>query len=122
MHERQAVLPLLRQNYLYTVDVGKLICNANASLIEGFSFWFSALYFNNSSNHRHRKGGERTLPSPGFWKFQQKKVILLILREKNKFYHFWPPLENFWKNPLVAPVWKKSFRRPSLQCVLFTYL
>jgi len=25
---------------------------------------------------------------------------------KNKFHHFWPPLEKIWKNPLVPPLEK----------------
>ena len=54
------------------------------------------------------KGGKA---SPGFRKFQQKKLFS-ISRGKTKFHYFWPPLKKFWKKTLVAPPWKKSFRRP----------
>jgi len=43
------------------------------------------------------------LPPLVFWKFQQKKVVFSISRGKNQI------------SPLVAPAWKKSFRRPWLQ-------
>jgi len=40
--------------------------------------------------------------TPGFWKYQQKRLFSWFREGKNKFYHFWLPLEKFWKNPLVA--------------------
>jgi len=48
---------------------------------------------------------------PGFWKFHQKRLFSWFRVGKSKFHHFWPPLEKFWKYPLAASPWKKSFRR-----------
>jgi len=55
------------------------------------------------------EGGARP---PGFWKSHQKRLFCLFRVGKSKFHPFWPPLEKFWKNILVVPPWKKSFRRP----------
>jgi len=41
-----------------------------------------------------------------------KKDFLSVEWEKTNFITFGPPTENFWKNPLVTPLWKKFFRRP----------
>jgi len=41
-------------------------------------------------------------------KISAKNVVFLISSGKNKFHHFWTPLEKFWKNPLVAP-WKNPY-------------
>ena len=43
----------------------------------------------------------------------KKRCVLDFEWEKTNFITFGPPLEKYWKNPLVTP-WKKSFRRPCL--------
>jgi len=43
---------------------------------------------------------------PRILKISAKNVVFLISGGKNKFHHFWPHLEKFWKNPLVAPLEK----------------
>ena len=48
-------------------------------------------------------------PAPLDFEIFRKKVDFLVLSGKNKFHHFWSPLEKFWK---------KSFRRPCPGCVL----
>jgi len=42
-------------------------------------------------------GGPRT---PGFWKLQQKRLFSKFRVAKNKFYHFWSPLENLLRKSL----------------------
>jgi len=49
---------------------------------------------------------------PWILKFSAKKVIILVFSAKNKFNHFWPPLEKFWKNPLVPPTLEKIIPTP----------
>jgi len=46
-------------------------------------------------------GGRGSKAALGFWNFQQKR--LYFEWEKNKFHHFWPPLEKFWKKTLLTP-------------------
>jgi len=46
--------------------------------------------------------------APGFWKFQQKKVLFLVLSGKIEFHHFWFPLEK----SRSAPPLKKIFPTP----------
>ena len=55
------------------------------------------------------KGGRGGLGPPGFWKFQQKRLVSKFWAGKNKFRHFWPPLEKFWK----IPYWPLSGKNPS---------
>ena len=50
-------------------------------------------------------GGERPL---SILKILTKKVVFLFLSNKNKFHHFWPLLEKFWKNPLEPPLGKNT--------------
>jgi len=51
---------------------------------------------------------------PRILKISDKKVVFLVW--KNKFHRFWSsPLQKFLRYHLVAPPWKKSFRRP---CVI----
>jgi len=49
---------------------------------------------------------------------QQKKVVFLVLSGKIKFRHFCL----HWKNSLVAPLWKKYFRRPWAQSIRSNHL
>ena len=53
----------------------------------------------------------------GFFKFQQTKVVFLVSRSKNKFYHCYVP-KNFFKNSLR----KKSLWRPGLGFKFKAYL
>jgi len=45
-------------------------------------------------------------------KILAKKDVLLVSSGKKQSSPLLVPLEKFWKNPLVATPWKKSFRRP----------
>ena len=55
----------------------------------------------NHSNHGRRQG---SLPPLDFEIFCKKGCFLSFEWEKNKFHHFWPPpLEKFWKNPILSP-------------------
>ena len=52
--------------------------------------------------------------SPGFWKFQQKRLFFQFRGVKIKFHHFWPsPGKILEKSPSALPL-EKSFRRPWL--------
>jgi len=64
--------------------------------------------------HGRRKEGRGSLGPPWILKISTKKVVFLVSTWKNKFHHFWPPLEKFWKNPLVAPL-EKTIRRPCIR-------
>ena len=92
-------------------------------LLEKWTSLFIAMEFlslrpaNFSSNRnvamgvgRGAHGGTKT--PPGFWNYEQKKVVFSISREKNKFHHFWPPLEKILGKSPTGPPWKKFFRRP----------
>jgi len=50
-------------------------------------------------------------PTLDFELFSKKSCFLSFEWEKSNFATF-EPLEKFWKNTLVAPPCKKSFRRP----------
>jgi len=53
--------------------------------------------------------------SPGFWNFQQLKVVFLVSTEKNQISPLLaPPWKNLGKIPYCLPPWKKSFRSPCL--------
>ena len=52
--------------------------------------------------------------SPWILKSFAKKIIFFVLNGKKQISPLLPPLEKFWKNPLVAHPWKISFRRPWL--------
>jgi len=53
---------------------------------------------------------------PGCWKFQQKKVVFLILSGKSQiFYHFWPPGKMLENSP-SAPSWKIMLPTPVHPC------
>jgi len=43
------------------------------------------------------------LPPPGFWNFQQKKVVFLVSRGKIKFHHFLPHPGKIQEKSQVAP-------------------
>jgi len=59
-----------------------------------------------------RKGAGGAWP-PWILKISAKKGCFLNFEwEKKNFTTFVLPLKKFWKNPLVAPPWEKSFRRP----------
>jgi len=61
--------------------------------------------------HGLRKGG------PWILKILPEKVVFLVLSgKKSKFHHFWPPLEKFWKNSLVAPPGKNHSDANGLVC------
>ena len=59
--------------------------------------------------HGRRKGGGRT---PLDFENFSKKGVFLVSNGKSKISPLLAPLEKFWKNPLVPPLWKKSFRCP----------
>jgi len=61
--------------------------------------------------HSEPRGGRGDL-APWILKFSAKKVIILVFSAKNKFNHFWTPLEKFWKNPLVPPTLEKIIPTP----------
>jgi len=64
-------------------------------------------------NHGRRKEGCRGGLAPWILKISAKKGCFLNFEwEKKNFTTFVLPLKKFWKNPLVAPPWEKSFRRP----------
>jgi len=50
-----------------------------------------------------RGGSEGALAPPEFENFSKKGCFLSFKREKSNFTLFGPPLETFWKNPLVLP-------------------
>jgi len=51
--------------------------------------------------------GDRGPWSPlEFESFSAKRLCSWFPVGKNKIHHFWPPLEKFWKHPLVAPLEK----------------
>ena len=56
------------------------------------------------------EGGPRL---PRFWNYWQKKVVFSISRgEKQISPPLASPWKNFWEKNLLAPPWKRSFRRP----------
>jgi len=77
--------------------------------------------------HGRRKGGDLF---PLDIKIFSKKLFSSFRVEK-KISRLLPPLEKFWKNPLVANPWKLSFRRPrplvfqycvTCECYQFFYI
>jgi len=54
--------------------------------------------------------GQEAFP-PWILKISAKRGCFLSFEWEKITYHFWPPLEKFWKNPLVPPL-EKFFRRP----------
>jgi len=69
-------------------------------------------YSDISLEHGRRKGGRRGAKAPLEFEIFTKKVFFLSFGwEKNKFHHFWPPLQKFCKNPLVPP-WEKILPTP----------
>jgi len=59
-------------------------------------------------NHGHRKRVEGGLSPLDFENFSKNGCLHSFQREKNKYHHFWPPLEKIYKNPLVPPPGKNS--------------
>jgi len=57
-------------------------------------------------HHGRRKGVKEGLVHAWSWKLPAKRLLFFISSEKTIFHHFWLPLENFWKNPLVATLGK----------------
>ena len=47
-------------------------------------------------------GGRGGLSPMDFEIFSKKSLFSYFCGGKNKFHHFWPPIEKFWKNPLVV--------------------
>jgi len=64
------------------------------------------------------RGGQGGKP-PWIFKISAKEVVFQFRGVKNKFHHFWPPLEKFWKNSLVAPPGKNP--SDAHVCGLFVY-
>jgi len=62
--------------------------------------------------HGHQKRGQRGPWPPLYFEIFSKKGCFLSFEwEKTNFTTFGHSLDKIWKNPLVAPPWKKSFRR-----------
>jgi len=60
--------------------------------------------------HNGRRKGRRVWALSWVLKISAKEVVFLVSSGKKlDFTTFDPPLENFWKNTLVAPPWNKSF-------------
>jgi len=49
------------------------------------------------------RGAEGAKPPLGFENYSKKGCFLSFEREEPNFTTFGPPLEKFWKNPLMAP-------------------
>jgi len=66
------------------------------------------------------RGVRGALTTLDFEIISKKKLFFDFEGQKPKFTNFGPPLEKNWENPLLAPPWKKSFRRPWSQCVFIS--
>jgi len=86
-----------------------LVSKVSGLGLENYTSRSQALRLNTPMGIGRGAGG----PSPpGYWNYEQKKVVFSIARGKNQISPLLPPPgKNLGKSP-TGPPWKKSFRRP----------